>query len=79
MGHQTTILADAVAEGHHDSKVYNLQEVRTSIARNPVNRIIYGLWRKLAAHPANSHLYRQALVTTFHRAIAEHNLSRSRI
>ena len=74
MGHQTTILADAVAEGHHDSGVYNLQEFRTSIARNPVNRIMYGVWRKLAAHPANSHLYRRALVTTFHRAIAEHDL-----
>lgn len=74
MGHQTTILADAVAEGHHDSGVYNLQEFRTSEARNPVNRIMYGVWRKLAAHPANSHLYRRALVTTFHRAIAEHDL-----
>jgi glycosyltransferase involved in cell wall biosynthesis len=74
MGHQTTILADAVAEGDHDPGVYNLQEVRTTIARNPVNRIMYGVWRKLAAHPANSHLYRRALVTTFHRAIAEHGL-----
>ena len=74
MGHRTAILADAIAEGDHDPGVYNLQEVRTSIARNPVNRIMYGLWRKLAVHPANSHLYRQALVTTFHRAIAEHDL-----
>jgi glycosyltransferase involved in cell wall biosynthesis len=74
MGHPTTILADAIAEGDHDPGVYNLQEVRTSIARNPVNRIMYGLWRKLAVHPANRHLYRRALVTTFHRAIAEHGL-----
>ncbi len=74
MGHHTTILADAIAEGDHDPGVYNLQEVRTSIARNPVNRIMYGLWRKLAVHPANRHLYRRALVTTFHRAIAEHGL-----
>ena len=74
MGHSTTILAETVAEGDHDPGVYNLQEVRTSIARNPVNRIMYGLWRKLAVHPANRHLYRRALVTTFHRAIAEHGL-----
>lgn len=74
MGHPTTILADAIAEGDHDPGVYNLQEVRTSIARNPVNRIMYGLWRKLAVHSANRHLYRRALVTTFHRAIAEHDL-----
>jgi len=74
MGHQTTILADAVAEGDHDPGVYNLQKVRTSIARNPLNRIMYGVWRKLAPHPANSHLYRRALVTAVHRAIAEHNL-----
>ena len=73
-GHKTTILADAIAEGDHDPGVYNLQEVRTSIARNPVNRIMYGLWRKLAVHPANRHLYRRALVTTFHRAIAEQGL-----
>ncbi len=74
IGHHTTILADAVAEGDHAPGVYNLQEIRTSIARNPVNRIMYGLWRRLAAHPANSHLYRRALVTTFHRAIAVHGL-----
>ena len=74
MGHHTTILTETVAEGDHDSGVYNLQEVRTSIARNPVNRIMYGLWRKLAVHPANRHLYRRTLVTTFHRAIAEHGL-----
>jgi glycosyltransferase involved in cell wall biosynthesis len=74
MGHSTTILAETVAEGDHDPGVYNLQEIRTTIARNPVNRIMYGLWRKLAVHPANRHLYRRALVTTFHRAIAEHDL-----
>ena len=64
---QTTILAEVTAEGDHDPGVYNLQEIRTSIARNPVNRIMYGLWRKLAVHPANRHLYRRALVTTFRR------------
>ena len=74
MGHHTTILAEAVAEGDHAPGVYNLQEIRTTIARNPVNRIMYGLWRRLAVHPANRHLYRRALVTTFHRAIAEHDL-----
>ncbi|MBV8311650.1 MAG: hypothetical protein JO344_14805, partial [Planctomycetaceae bacterium] len=74
MGHHTTILTETVAEGDHDPGVYNLQEVRTSIARNPVNRIMYGLWRKLAPHPSNSHLYRRALVTAVHHAIAEHNL-----
>ncbi len=74
MGHQTAILADTVAEGNHDPGVYNLQRIRTSIARNPARRIMYGLWRKFAAHPANQHLYRRALVTTFHRAVAEHKL-----
>ncbi len=74
MGHHTTILAEAVAEGDHAPGVYNLQEIRTTMARNPVNRIMYGLWRMLAAHPANSHLFRRALVTTFHRAIAAHGL-----
>ena len=45
MGHQTTILADVVAQGDHDRGVYNLQRVRTTIARNPLNRIMYGVWR----------------------------------
>ena len=45
MSHQTTILAQGVAESDQTSGVYNLQEVRTTIARNPVNRIMYGLWR----------------------------------
>ncbi len=68
-GHKTTILADAVAEGYQDPTVYDLHEVRMSISRKPVNRAIYGLWRRLAAHPANSHLYRRALVSTLRRAI----------
>jgi len=74
MGHPTTILAEAVAEGNYDPGVYNLEEVRTSIARKRVNRIMYGVWRKIAVHPANRHLYRRALVSTFHRAIAEQDL-----
>src|SRR5271157_5371861 len=39
MGHQTTILADTTAVGNHDPGVYDLGAVRTSIARDPVNRI----------------------------------------
>src|SRR5271157_926982 len=74
MSHRTTILAEGVAEGDQTSGVYNLQEVRTTIARNPVNRIMYGLWRKLAVHRANADLYRRALVGTFHRAIVEYGL-----
>jgi glycosyltransferase involved in cell wall biosynthesis len=74
MGHSTTILADTAAEGNHDPGVYNLQEIRNGIARSPVNRIMYGLWRRLAVHTANRHLYRRALVNTFHRAIAEYDL-----
>ena len=74
MGHSTTILAEAVAEGDHHPGVYNLQDVRTSIARNQVDQIMYGVWRRFAAHRANSHLYRRALVNTFHLAIAEHKL-----
>jgi len=75
MGHHTTILADTIAEGYHASGVYNLTEIRTTIAHNPLNRAMYGLWRRFATHPANSHLYRRALVTTFHRAIVEHGLN----
>src|SRR5271165_6713644 len=59
MGHQTTILADTIAEGDNDSGVYNLDAVRTSMARDPVNRIMYGLWRRFAVHTANKHLYRR--------------------
>lgn len=75
MGYQTAILADSIAEGNHDPGVYNLEAVRNSIARNPVNRIMYGLWRRFAVHTANKHLYRRALVTTFHHAIAKHDLN----
>ncbi len=73
-GHQATILADAVAEGYRDPGVYDLHEARTSISQRPVNRVMYGLWRKVSAHPANSHLYRRAMVTTLSRAITERRI-----
>ena len=75
LGHHTTVLADTVAKGYHNPQVYDLESVRTLIGRRPMNRVRYGLWRRLASHSANSHLYRQAMVTTFSRAIADQRIS----
>ena len=74
MGTRQPILADAVAEEYDNPEVYDLQKARTSISRQPMKRVMYGLWRKISAHPANSHLYRKALVTTMARAIAERRI-----
>jgi glycosyltransferase involved in cell wall biosynthesis len=72
MGHAVTILADEVAEGNHDPGVYDLQWARATV--NPVERAIIGLWRRGAAHAANRHQYRRAMVRTFRRARAEHGI-----
>ncbi|MGO9599605.1 MAG: glycosyltransferase family 4 protein [Isosphaeraceae bacterium] len=74
MGHQLTILAGAVDKNHHDPGVYDVAALRTRIGKSPGNRIVYGLWRRIAAHPADSHLYRRALTRTFQRALQEQRL-----
>jgi glycosyltransferase involved in cell wall biosynthesis len=74
LGHQTTILAETVAQDQIEPGVYDLQNARAAISKRPINRAFYGLWRRVAAHPANSHLYRRTLVTTMRRAIAERRI-----
>jgi glycosyltransferase involved in cell wall biosynthesis len=71
-GHEATILADGVAEGNHDPGVYDLHRARLSLS--PAQRAMIGVWRRVAAHPANQYQYRRGLVDTFRRARAEHGI-----
>lgn len=71
LGHEPTILADALADDYQDPAAYSLEEARIALSRRPANRLRYGLWRKVSAHAANTHLYRRAMVATLARALAE--------
>jgi glycosyltransferase involved in cell wall biosynthesis len=69
-----TILGNVVGEDHGSPGVYNVAALRTSLDDRPLNRVIYGLWRRIAADPVDSHLLRRALTWTFQRALVEQDL-----
>ena len=74
LGHRTTILADTIVENCHEPEIYYLDQARALIRRRLMNRVAYGLWRRISSHSANSHLYRRALVAALARAVAEQGI-----